>query len=143
MVDDRDGDREGPLRTTRVLLTEDTSRILGPEGERRPAQGETDWPRVDAMSDEDIAQAAATDPDARLLTPRELAEAQKSSDVDVRSIRRKQELSQVAFATHYGFPLQALREWEEGLRPPSRLARLLLKVIEYEPEAVERVLVRV
>ncbi len=128
--------------TTRVLLTKDAVRVLGPDGEQCPARGETDWARVDAMSDEDIAQAATDDPDARLRTARELAEAHKCGDVDVRSIRRKQKLSQVAFATHYGFPPQALREWEEGLRPPSRLARLLLKVIEYEPEAIERVLVR-
>ncbi len=128
--------------TTRVLLTEAAVRILEPDGEARSAQGKTDWKRVDAMSDEDIARAAATDPDARLRAPRELAEAHRCGDVDVRSIRRKQKLSLAAFATHYGFPPQALREWEEGLRPPSRLARLLLKVIEYEPEAVERALVR-
>ncbi len=94
------------------------------------------------MSDEDVAKAAATDPDARRRTSRELAEAQELGDVDVRSIRKKSALSQAAFATHYGFPLKALREWEEGLRPPGRLARLLLKVIEYQPKAVERALAR-
>jgi hypothetical protein len=29
-----------------------------------PAKGKTDWARVDAMTDEDIARAVAEDPDA-------------------------------------------------------------------------------
>jgi len=62
--------------------------------------------------------------------------------IDVRAIRRKQKLTQSAFAYRYGFALSALRDWEQGRRQPERSARILLRVIEREPEAVERALAR-
>ena len=62
--------------------------------------------------------------------------------IDVRSIRRKRKLSQAAFASRYGFALSALRDWEQGRRRPERSARILLRVIEREPKAVERALAR-
>lgn len=62
--------------------------------------------------------------------------------IDVRLIRRKRNLSQAAFAHRYGFALSALRDWEQGRRRPERSARILLRVIEREPEAVERALAR-
>ena len=36
-------------------------------GQLKEMKSETDWQRVDAMSDESIAQAVETDPNARLL----------------------------------------------------------------------------
>jgi putative transcriptional regulator len=62
--------------------------------------------------------------------------------IDVRAIRRRQKLTQSAFARRYGFALSALRDWEQGRRQPERSARILLRVIEHEPEAVERALAR-
>lgn len=62
--------------------------------------------------------------------------------IDVRAIRRKRKLSQAAFANRYGFALSALRDWEQGRRRPERSARILLRVIEREPKAVERALSR-
>ncbi len=62
--------------------------------------------------------------------------------IDVRSIRRGRKLTQAAFARRYGFALSALRDWEQGRRQPERSARILLRVIEREPEAVERALSR-
>ena len=60
--------------------------------------------------------------------------------IDVRAIRRRLGLTQAEFAGRYGFALTALRDWEQGRRRPERSARVLLSVIEREPEAVERVL---
>lgn len=57
--------------------------------------------------------------------------------VDVAAIRKGQKLSQARFAARYGFDVRALQEWEQGRRQPDRAARILLKVIEKHPEAVE------
>ncbi len=59
---------------------------------------------------------------------------------NVRALRRRLGLTQADFARRYGFALTALRDWEQGRRRPERSARVLLRVIEREPEAVERAL---
>ena len=60
--------------------------------------------------------------------------------VDVKAIRGRAGLSQVAFARRYGFSPDAVRDWEQGRRRPEQAARTLLMMIDKEPEAVERVL---
>jgi putative transcriptional regulator len=62
--------------------------------------------------------------------------------VDVKRIRRRLGVSQEAFARTYGFALSAVRDWEQGRRRPERSARILLKIVEQEPEAVTRALAR-
>jgi putative transcriptional regulator len=57
--------------------------------------------------------------------------------VDVAAIRKRRKLTQKKFAARYGFDVRALQEWEQGRRTPDRAARILLKVIEKHPEAVE------
>ena len=61
-------------------------------------------------------------------------------EVNVKRIRRHLGLSQEAFAETYGFALSAVRDWEQGRRRPERSARILLKIVEREPEAVTRAL---
>jgi putative transcriptional regulator len=61
---------------------------------------------------------------------------------DVRKIRARLGLSQEAFAETYGFALSAVRDWEQGRRRPERSARILLKIVEKEPDAVKRALAR-
>ena len=60
--------------------------------------------------------------------------------VDVRAIRTRMGLSQAAFATRFGFSLDAVQNWEQERRRPEGAARALLRVIEREPEAVRRAL---
>lgn len=60
--------------------------------------------------------------------------------IDVRKIRKRLGLSQEAFAETYGFAVSAVRDWEQGRRKPERSARILLKIVEKEPEAVTRAL---
>ena len=60
--------------------------------------------------------------------------------VDVKKIRTRLGLSQETFARTYGFALSAVRDWEQGRRQPERSARILLKVVEKEPDAVTRAL---
>jgi putative transcriptional regulator len=62
--------------------------------------------------------------------------------MDVKKIRRRLGLSQEAFAETYGFALSAVRDWEQGRRRPERSARILLKIVEKEPDAVTRALAR-
>jgi putative transcriptional regulator len=62
--------------------------------------------------------------------------------VNVKKIRTRFGLSQESFAQTYGFALSAVRDWEQGRRQPERSARILLRVVEREPEAVTRALAR-
>lgn len=62
--------------------------------------------------------------------------------VDVRAIRGRMNLTQGAFATRFGFPLATVRDWEQHRRRPEASARVLLTVIDREPEAVNRALSR-
>ena len=64
------------------------------------------------------------------------------SRVNVKQIRTRLGLSQETFAQTYGFALSAVRDWEQGRRQPERSARILLKVVEKEPEAVMRALAK-
>jgi putative transcriptional regulator len=103
-----------------------------------------DWSRVDGATDEEIDRMIAEDPDtapdmsdadltrARLVVP--------PGYVDVKAIRTKLGLSQTAFAGRYGFRVRTVQEWEQGRRRPEGPARILLKIIERAPRAVERAL---
>jgi putative transcriptional regulator len=62
--------------------------------------------------------------------------------MDVKKIRMRLGLSQEAFAETYGFALSAVRDWEQGRRRPERSARILLNIVEKEPDAVTRALAR-
>jgi putative transcriptional regulator len=66
---------------------------------------------------------------------------QSPATIDVKAIRKRLGLTQVAFAQRYGFELSSIRNWEQGRRQPQGPARILLLVIDKEPEAVHRALV--
>ena len=61
-------------------------------------------------------------------------------EVDVRAIRVALKLTRDEFAARFGFAKSAVKDWEQGRRQPECSARILLKVIENEPKAVERAL---
>jgi len=61
-------------------------------------------------------------------------------DVDVRAARQRLGMTQPAFAAKFGVALPTLRKWEQGKRRPDGPARVLLRVIEREPDAVRRAL---
>ncbi len=62
------------------------------------------------------------------------------AEVDVKAIRARAGLTQRKFATFYGFKLSALQAWEQQRRRPDLSARILLRVVEQEPDAVRRAL---
>jgi putative transcriptional regulator len=60
--------------------------------------------------------------------------------IDVGKLRRRLDMSQEAFAASFGLPKRTIQDWEQGRRYPEGAARVLLKVIAHEPEAVKRAL---
>ncbi len=60
--------------------------------------------------------------------------------MDLRALRKARNMTQEAFAIRYGFNVARLRDWEQGRSQPDGAARAYLKLIEREPEVVERVL---
>ncbi len=60
--------------------------------------------------------------------------------VDVAAARKKLGLSQDNFARAFGVSPGTVRNWEQGRRRPEGPAKVLLRVIEKEPEAVLRAL---
>lgn len=62
------------------------------------------------------------------------------AEVDVKAIRRKLGLSQQAFAARFGFSVGRIRDWEQNRSNIDAPSRILLTIIDKEPEAVERAL---
>ena len=56
--------------------------------------------------------------------------------IDVKAIRKKTGMSQQRFCATFGISLGTLRHWEQGLRSPRGPARVLLKVVDHDPNAV-------
>ena len=54
------------------------------------------------------------------------------------ALRKRMKLSRQKFADRFGLDARALQDWEQGRRVPDRAARILLTVIDREPEAVVR-----
>ena len=100
----------------------------------RKAWAETDWDKIDAMTDADIARQIAANPDAA---------PDVAPEIDVRAIRQAIGLTQADFASAYEFSLRTLQEWERGAKRPSGPARTLLRAIKGDPEGLRRALERV
>ena len=100
----------------------------------RQALEATDWDRLDAMTDEDIARQIATSPDAA---------PDMAPVIDVRAVRRATGLSQSQFAATYEFSIRTIQEWERGAKRPSGPARTLLRAIKADPEGLKRALAAV
>ena len=60
--------------------------------------------------------------------------------VNVRKVRRRLGMSQGEFAAQFGIKPATLRNWEQGRRQPEGPARVLLNIIDREPDAVQRAL---
>ena len=105
-----------------------------------------DWQHVAATTDLEIAKQIAADPDTPIFSARELSRAKRvvppPAAEDVRAIRRRLGLTQAQFAGRYGFSVETIRNYEQGHRRPAGPARVLLKVIAWEPDAVTRALQR-
>ena len=59
---------------------------------------------------------------------------------EIQKIRQRYFLSQKEFAELFGVSLRTLQHWEQGRRHPQGPAQVLLKVIAYNPKAVQEAL---
>ena len=105
--------------------------------------GKTDWHRLKTMSEPMLTAAAESDPDAKLSSTKELSgfkRVKPFKKIDVKKMRKLLHLSQEKFAAVFGISKRTLQEWEQHRSEPSIAARNFLRVIEREPEAVQRAL---
>ena len=79
----------------------------------------------------DVAEARADPATYRL---------HRATDVDVKSIRKRLSMTQVEFASRFGFNVACLRDWEQRRSGPDSVARAYLTVIAKAPELVEQAL---
>lgn len=56
------------------------------------------------------------------------------------ALRKRLKLSRQKFADRFGLDARAVQDWEQGRRVPDRAARVLLTVIDNDPDAVTRAL---
>jgi putative transcriptional regulator len=59
---------------------------------------------------------------------------QADTAINARRIRTATRLSQTAFASRLGVPVETVRNWEQGKRAPRGPARALLKIIDQAPD---------
>jgi putative transcriptional regulator len=59
-----------------------------------------------------------------------------STDVDVKTIRKRLNMTQAKFSDAFGFSIDAVKHWEGGRRTPEASARAFLTVISRNPTAV-------
>ena len=101
---------------------------------------------LDRVTDAEIDAQIAGDLDtAPVFTPEELARARRVTPVldpqDIKALRGRLGLTQEKFARRFGFSVETIRNYEQGHRQPTGPARVLLRVIASEPDAVTRALV--
>lgn len=114
-----------------------TTRVTVKPGEA-PSKGDSDWGRIDAMTEEEIMAAALADPDAQPLSADQLARMRRVSRV--RALRQRIGMTQVEFAEAFHLPVTTLRDWEQRRSTPDAPARALLLAIERDPEVMRKLL---
>lgn len=108
-----------------------------------PRKSLTNWEKVYAMTDEEIASAVASDPDTFFLTDEEMKQMKRVHPVekiDVKEVRSLLQMTQEQFAHYFGVNPRTIQEWEQKRRKPSSMARNFLKVIAYNPKIVREAL---
>jgi len=97
----------------------------------RDALAATDWSKIDAMTDDDLARQIAANPDAA---------PDMAPEIDVRAIRHAAGMTQAQFADTYEFSIRTVQEWERGAKKLSGPARTLLRAIKADPEGLRKAL---
>jgi putative transcriptional regulator len=106
-------------------------------------KGRINRERLRASTEREIARQIASDPDVPEMTAADLRRARRVYNPpvpNVKAIRHKLGLSQAEFAQQFGFSVRTVQQWEQRRAVPDRPARILLRVIETAPQAVERAL---
>jgi putative transcriptional regulator len=94
----------------------------------------TDWKAVEALTNEEVEQAALSDPDSAPVpvydTPGLIP------GTNPKKLREKLGMTQEEFASSYGIPVGTLRDWEQCRKNPDATARAYLRVIARNPQVV-------
>lgn len=97
--------------------------------------------RLDTLSEERIDADAARDQENPAWHPEDFDKATRPFTPErITALRRRERLSQAAFAKRYGLSLRQIQDWEQGRKIPSAAVHTLLRVIDREPDAVARAL---
>ena len=123
--------RHGDERQSGTVRHEDASSL---------AESQTDWARLEAMTDDEALQNALDDPDSQPLTPDQRSRLRRVPNP--KAIRLAMGLSQEAFARRFEIAVGTLRDWEQGAHIPDSTAKAYLRVIEADPDAVVQALAR-
>ncbi|MEK7215462.1 MAG: helix-turn-helix domain-containing protein [Chloroflexota bacterium] len=101
------------------------------------ADGRIDFERLRSITEDDIERWKREDgdDDAQLGPPRLVIPGP-----DARKVRERLGLSQQEFARRFHLSLRTLQEWEQRRRIPDGPARILLQIIDREPDAAARAL---
>lgn len=100
---------------------------------KRGRPSKSDWARVDATTDTQIAAQIAADPD----TAPDMADALAAragrvvpAEIDVAGLRRRLDLTQQALADRLGVGKSLVADWEQHRKRPSGPARALLAIVD-------------
>ena len=110
------------------------SKVITDGQHNRPNESQTDWNRLDQLSDEEAHQNALNDPDAHPLSK------EAKPIVNVKLIRAKLGMTQEEFATTFQLSLATVKDWEQKRTQPDQAATTLLRVIEHNPKTLEKAL---
>ena len=89
--------------------------------------GKRAFDKIAEVLNEALAIARGEAEPARLHIP---------SEIDVRSMRTKLDLSQEEFSACFGFTLNQIKDWEQGRSRPLGGVRAYLMIIERDPKSV-------
>ncbi|GLS19015.1 transcriptional regulator [Labrys miyagiensis] len=92
------------------------------------------------MKDNDFKGILAGLDDAISFVKGDASRARVIAELDVKAIRERTRKSQPQFAKAFHIPIGTLRDWEQGRRMPDAPARVLLSLIDRDPETVEKLL---
>ena len=93
-------------------------------------KGRVDKRRLEATSEQDIAQQQRIDNDEALQDAARFA----------RRVRKRLGLTQLEFSERIDVSLDTIRNWEQGKRRPTGAAKALLKVLDKAPETALKIL---
>ena len=100
----------------------------------------TDFARLDAMTEEEIARQISDNHDA--APDRGDASAAEVYGGRLAALRLSLGLSQAAFAERYEIPVASLRDWEQGRRTPDAASRAYLRLIAQDARGIARALIK-
>jgi putative transcriptional regulator len=104
------------------------------DGTTKHIESRTNWNKLNVLTEQEIESAALSDPDNLPLTDAEIKQLKPVPNL--KAIRTTLHMTQEQFSQNFLLPLGTIRDWEQGAKQPDTAARVLLRVIEKDPEAV-------